>query len=666
MAFNTKPIDVKSTYIPGDPNAISANLGYTRGEDDPVPVIKISPYEGYNFIPTDYGYRSYFGTNAILDVPVLVSRCQELILLQSQTLTNKLVALCEDGVWSIDPSTNSSVWVHDIVYLLANVKPANVTVEGTSSPAVTETSTLTFTNLTAGQTVSVAGRIYTSTGVSSAAQVATAMSGGASPAGVISGTLALWTTTLISSGVVKYTSTTANASVSNILISVTSPADTSYDPLVYREWSVAKMSNINYFYNKGRPNIVTANTALVIGYITPSFLTMSGQIGVFEAGGRLGLWDSTGSISWSSVFDFTDWTPSLETLAGFAKFNAVIGDIVTIKKHGDGFIIYARKSITTVKQSQAVTGLLWEATPITLTGGIRHPNEVAVGISTMEHFVYTTQGLIIIKAFNSFMKQHEIDNTLTPIVDFLRENKEAVFIKLIQGRYLFFSLINPNYIDGIVSSKETTGSGVGAVAVKWDDGHNVLLSDGSSMMFTGSRVIPSASFNISSEASVPMYPTFVGSLVYDIVYEKWGKHRGDHQIVLGLTPDNSFDDDVAGFTDFGMNAGILNKAGVIRLFDNSPTDSFIRYGKIGFHRTGFTALYAASVHFRSNSTGTLEVENSINNRDLREANKLVTTFSDTRIVEHKSSFSARWHTLTVRGIWDLQYMEVSAKVSGRR
>lgn len=554
--MKSKIIEVKHSYIPGDPNAIAANLEFTRAEDDPHAPIPIFPYEGWNFLPTDYGYRSYFGTNAVLNIPILPSRCDELLLIQSTTFANLAIALCEDGIWTIDPSVIGGSWTQAVVY--------------------------------------------------------------------------------------------------------------AYSSAIHRMWTHVRINNQSYFYQEARPTVNKLSALNALTTFTPSFLTMSGQEGIFQAGGRLGFWDTLGSVSWSNVFDFSDFTPSLETLAGNAQFNSVLGEIIVCKKHGDGFIIYASASVTTVHQSGTATGLLWDAQPVSTAAGITHAGEVTIGTSDMEHYVYTTQGLVVIKAYNSYMKQHDVSSGLTAAIDFIRENKEPVYIRMMQGRYLFICLINPNYIHGISSSYETTAATVGASQVYFNDLSECVDSNGENMFFTGTVVLPSSSFLIDAGSDLPMYSIFSGALVYDTVYQKWGKFKGNFRLVMELTPSNGFDSSVSGFTDFGMNVGILEELGVIRLFDNRPTDSYLRWGKIGFSRLGFTTLFEASVHFRSNSTGTLEIESSLNDRDLRLSLKRTTSFSSIRQVTHKSSFAARWHTLALRGQWDLQYAQFNGKMSGMR
>lgn len=554
--MQTKIVDITNGYVPGDPNSVGENLEFTRAEDDPHPSIPLIPYEGWNFLPTSYGYRSFFGTNATLDVGLLASRCQEILLIQGASLANKQVALCEDGIWTVNPATSGAPWVQEVVL--------------------------------------------------------------------------------------------------------------AFDPAVYRAWTWVTINNKSYFYQQGRSVVWRLSETLVLDFITPSFITMAGQEGIFQAGGRLGMWDSLNSVSWSSIYDYSDFTPSLETMAGSTQFLAVVGDIITIHKHGDGFVIYATKSIITVHLSLTSTGILWDATPITMTQGIRHAGEVAVGSTAAEHYLYTQVGIIIIKTWNSFTRLHDLSGELTQVTDFLKEDKDAVFIKFLGGRFLFVNLINPNYINGIGSSYETTAATVGAVQVYFKDDSQCLFRDESAVFFTGSVTLPSASFNIPVGENAPSYPAFQGALVYDTVYTKWGKYKGVFNTVLELTPSNAFGVATSGFTDFGMDVGVLNTSGIIKLFDSKPVDSYIRYGKIGYSRQGYTQLLEAKIYFRSNSTGTLEVESSLNGRDLNASLLRSTDFTDTREVVHNSSYSARWHTLGLRGQWDLQFAKIGARMASIR
>lgn len=113
MAQQAKPIDLSRTYLPIDPNTLTETSHATSGEDAPEQKIPVVPYEGYNFIPTQYGYRSYFGASSKLDVDDLEPRCDEIILFQLEDYSNLLLAFCEDGVYTKDPSS-SGEWTLSI------------------------------------------------------------------------------------------------------------------------------------------------------------------------------------------------------------------------------------------------------------------------------------------------------------------------------------------------------------------------------------------------------------------------------------------------------------------------------------------------------------------------------------------------------------------------
>lgn len=107
---------------------------------------------------------------------------------------------------------------------MANMDDINYVISKNSavSAAVTESSVVTFQALTAGQAVTVAGRTVTVTSGSgnTAAEIATAMGGGAVAAGLtVTGALAGWTAAAAVGTAVTFASTTASTNVADITIS---------------------------------------------------------------------------------------------------------------------------------------------------------------------------------------------------------------------------------------------------------------------------------------------------------------------------------------------------------------------------------------------------------------------------------------------------------------
>ena len=339
MANKTQIIDVTRSAVITDPEAFYENLMSTGQEDSPERTIPIVAYEGYNFLPTLYGYRSYFDTTATLDISALGSRCDTLVLYQFANYSNVLVALCEDGIWTNSGGSTSEAWVHKVT------------------------------------------------------------------------------------------------------LAVPSPGS-------YLAWTYCVIENVLYMYRQGNGSVYkltpTAFGPVTIASFVPSFLNMAGQMGIFRANGRLGFWDSANSVSWSSLFDFTDFTPAIITLAANAIFNDVLGRIVHVQSFGSGFIIYSTKNIVGA-QFNTTGSILFSAKSISEQAGIWTSKQVCQGATDMEHFAYTNTGIKRVKG------DYTVEDIFVGIYDFLRESRDPVYLSFLQGRYLFLSVIDPAYISGHVS-----------------------------------------------------------------------------------------------------------------------------------------------------------------------------------------------------------------------
>ena len=337
-----KIIDVSQGYFPCDPNSFPENLHYTGQEDSPVKTSPVLLYDGWNILPTAYGYRSYFGLTSKINVTALTTRCDGLLVFQTSTYSNKIFAMCENGLWSL----SGGVWTQNYVL---------------SAPA----------------------------------------------------------------------------------------------PGSHLEWTWCIIENILYMYRQANTVVYKVIANGTLSSFTPSFLTMAGQMGIFRANGRLGFWDSANSVSWSSVLDHTDFTPSLETLAGNRIFNAVIGRIVVIRAKSDGFVIYCTRRIVGVRYITTGT-LLWDADAITDDIGIAYPKQSTTGITDSDQYFYGGGALYAIGQYNQVSKSTQLVPVFPEVVDFLRETRDPVFLEFFGGRYLYLYLIDNRYIDGMVHFEEHT------------------------------------------------------------------------------------------------------------------------------------------------------------------------------------------------------------------
>lgn len=104
-----KIIDIKRSFIPIDPNAFPENYHTTQREDQPDESAPVVPYMGANFIPTSYGYKSFFGMNYRAAIDTLSpSKAEYVFLFQNLAYSNTLIALCDTGIFAKNADTNGA------------------------------------------------------------------------------------------------------------------------------------------------------------------------------------------------------------------------------------------------------------------------------------------------------------------------------------------------------------------------------------------------------------------------------------------------------------------------------------------------------------------------------------------------------------------------------
>jgi hypothetical protein len=847
MAQYAKVIDLTRTYVPVDPQNFPNNLHGTQKEDYPEKGFPIVAYEGYNFLPTAYGYKSFFGTTGKFDIEPVPARLDKLLIFEASTYKNYIIALTEEGIFT-HTGLASDEWVHTVVLAAPE--------EGT-----------------------------------------------------------------------------------------------------HRNWTFCVIANVLYMYRAQEASYWTVEHDTVGGAsaVTPTFLNMEGQRGIFKAGGRLGIWDSEGSIAWSNLDDHADFEPSLETLAGAAIFNEVRGKITTIKSFGDGFIIYATNSIVKVNRDLAAT-FQWSPKVLLSGNGVAYPDQVAETSPDTTQYAYTSIGMLKIE-------DNKSEPVVTEVTDLLQESLYPVMLRVLENRYLAFQLIEAKFVEGLVQFEAFTnpasdyvfsmsdtanlsnavvsaiyslgyfqeqqelalqaiqnagapaikdgtkatavwrfqyfrrtsypsdaaieGGGIiwpspftsygirtrrpsysvtptlthtGGAAVteipsteitsyipsmmsyiddpidgsylrkgadaffnfvknqqlmwnedtlkaeaffnkykanrypdttanysaanesatapisvitahtaatisigpcsagisitfgdcKWiarivrrtsdtpnPDGtypysitHDTILgecidggnsrtlvpdtddlptivsweyegidgemhevdasvcSESADSGYIQPMQIPPSNFSndgsnpypwntdpldtpdvtitLQDGDPGPIYPTYAGALIYDTLLQKWGKMKLDYTQLLDLSPINTNQGKIVTTKRFGIDAAASLPNGLIHRFDQKPTDSYIKYGKIGFSRLGMTDVEEVRVQFRTPSTGTIEVESSLDGRNPEAG---FSHFSEYSGATHAIAFpnlSGRWHNITLRGNYDLTHLEFRGKTAGRR
>ena len=94
---------------------------------------------------------------------------------------------------------------------------------------------------------------------------------------------------------------------------------------------------------------------------------------------------------------------------------------------------------------EATGSVLFSARTVAEVAGIWTSKQVCSGAVDTEQFAYTNTGIKHISA------GFKIEDIFPGVYDFLKESREPVYLDFLNGRYLFLSLIDPDYISGKVS-----------------------------------------------------------------------------------------------------------------------------------------------------------------------------------------------------------------------
>lgn len=437
MATNaTKNIPLERSFVPVDPNAFPAVLEFIGKEDSPNAGSPILPYFGFNFAPTSSGYKSWYGTNNLMQWPPLAIVGTPVAGITPAMDTATKILSLDAAAFDGDEG--------DIVKLTGFL-PAEV--NGIYRIAYKD-----------------ASFIYIQFDV--AVDVDEATLGTVTPYGASfniddifiyrTETLENLIFALCDDGI--YT----RDGKDDYTVAWTHAVTTTPEAAgTYLRWTKAVIGNTLYLYRQGDANVyrVRVDEDYVPTAFAPNTLTMSAQLGIFRANSRLGFWDSDNSIAWSDSDDVSDFVPSLQTLAGASTYKEVIGKITDIKASGDGFVVYSTRSITYVQytpQSQ----FLFNPQAVTNEIGVAFASEIAVASPDTVQYAHSTVGLLEITGGTYKV-------LIPPVFDFLREARDPIPLKIVNGRHLHVSLIDPGYINGKVRFSVSEVPGTAAV-YSWD------------------------------------------------------------------------------------------------------------------------------------------------------------------------------------------------------
>lgn len=111
-------IDVSKTFTPVDPQIIEANRT-SEGADARLDRSEgIVAYEGYNFLPTATGYKSFFGINQAIDIPACPAgvNVDKALIFESEDGSNHIIVLSDTGIYVNPADVSGAAWTHPIVF----------------------------------------------------------------------------------------------------------------------------------------------------------------------------------------------------------------------------------------------------------------------------------------------------------------------------------------------------------------------------------------------------------------------------------------------------------------------------------------------------------------------------------------------------------------------
>lgn len=375
MAQQRHNIDTTQSMTIIDADSFNPETGTPDKDNQRIGLFPTVAYEGKNILPTDQGYKSFFGTKSVQDasgLPTNVS-VQHIFVYQTGEYRNILVALTAAGVFMREQGAS---WEQVLTLPL---------------PA--------------------ADTDY------------------------------LWTYAVVKNTVVMYRQ---DQTVFHVIEDYTNTSSANQ-----ADWTGLRISSLNF--TAGQVAVAGAMTSKRVGLVavTPTTLNMAGQVGLFRAGGSIGFWDSADAVAWSSLVNAGDFTPSKTTLANITGFKDLVGKITVIHGFGDGFVVYATKSVVRVVENSSALQR-FQADSVYTSIGVSYPRQVAAAQPDDIHFAWTNTGLMQLN------KEQEPQIIVTEVGDYLRKSRQPVYLRYINNRYLVLELTDKDIVFGNVEFSTQT------------------------------------------------------------------------------------------------------------------------------------------------------------------------------------------------------------------
>ena len=233
------------------------------------------------------------------------------------------------------------------------------------------------------------------------------------------------------------------------------------DPVERKNWTRAIVQNRLFMYRQDDLYILELDTASVPGEPqiiahTPVFANMSGVQGIFQARGRLGLWDQENSIYWSDIDNLLDFTPSLETLANVIQVDDIKGKISHVVQAQEGFIIYTNANI--VGMFEVPDNKVFRAIELDDNLGVFSSDHVCVGMGG-EHIIWSNGMLYKVNA-NRDPRRQAVEPLFPEVSDTLKNFQGYPRLYHHNNRYFVIGLTSKDFVPGknVIQRRKVEGN----------------------------------------------------------------------------------------------------------------------------------------------------------------------------------------------------------------
>src|SRR5690606_39449461 len=101
---------------------------------------------------------------------------------------------------------------------------------------------------------------------------------------------------------------------------------------------------------------------------------------------------------------------------------------------------------------------------------------------------------------------------------------------------------------------------------------------------------PPLTWQLQNGSIAPYNPTLFGAYVFDLHLQKWGVFKGNHKHLVDYQPINNYTPGSVSYKNFLIEGGCLTEDLEVALFNDYPTDNYIKYGKYQHVTSDFCAI----------------------------------------------------------------------------